>query len=52
MELDNIPLQEVLEMLRSMGVPCQEQDEGAARAAYAKAYAAFGNRRCVAGDKD
>ena len=54
MDLDDIPIQEVLQSLRSMGVPCQEQDEAAARAAYAKAYAELGKRRClaVAGEKD
>ena len=51
-DLGTVPLQEILGLLESMGIPCTAQDEAAARAAYAKAHAAFGKRRCVAVARD
>ncbi len=51
-DLGIVPLQEILGLLESMGIPCTAQDEAAARAAYAKAHAAFGRRRCVAVARD
>ena len=53
MEVDEsatIPLPELLDLLKGAGIPYDDQDEAAARAAYAKVYSLFGKRICVGRD--
>ena len=48
MDMANVSISEILEFLQSAGIPYDISDEPGARAAYAKAFSAFGKRRCVA----